>query len=91
MNKAIGRDSSVSGMAMRAKSPSDAWTLLKSMVESDDSAIARENSQEFLAMIVGESLRKYVTRAKESAAAVRYHGTAVNDEKENPPTHAFRS
>lgn len=44
LNKATERDNSLSGMERRAKSPSDAWTLLKSIVESDDSTTARENA-----------------------------------------------
>lgn len=60
----------------RAKSPSDAWTLLKHMVESDDSATARQNSEKDfkrLAIIVGEPARGYVARTKDLTAAVRYH------------------
>lgn len=46
LNKVVERESSPSNMVRRAKSPSDAWTLLKSMIESDDSASARDNSKE---------------------------------------------
>ena len=69
---------------MRAKPPSDAWMLLKSMVESDHSDIAREGARkEFdeLTMIVGESAREYTTRAKGLAAAVRHHGVERTNEQ----------
>ena len=61
LNKAVERDSSISSTVMRAKSPSDTWTLLKGMVESDDSDIACESAKkEFnnLNIIVGDSARE---------------------------------
>ena len=82
LNKAVERDRSISTMVMRAKTPSDAWTLLKGMVESDDSDIACESAKkEFnnLKMIVGESAREYITRAKGLATTVRYQGTEVTE------------
>lgn len=69
---------------MRAKSPSDAWSLLKSIIESDNSTTACESTrQEFdqLAMIVRESARECITRAKGLATAVRYHSIDVTDEQ----------
>jgi len=73
LNKAVERDSSISTMVMRTKPPSEASTLLRSMVESGDSDIACESAKkEFndLKMIVGESAREYITHAKGLAAAV---------------------
>ena len=40
--KAVEKDSVISTMVMRAKSPSDAWMLLKSMIGSDVSDTAQE-------------------------------------------------
>ena len=45
LNKALERDSSLSNTVIRAKSPSDAWMFLKSMVEIDDSDTARESAK----------------------------------------------
>ena len=69
MDKAIQRDSSPSNMVMRAKLPSDAWTLLKRATARDNSADIEQ-----LAMIVREFAREYVPRAKGLAAAIRYNG-----------------
>ena len=80
----VEKDSSISAMVMWAKSPSDAWSLLQCMVESDDSSTARESARkgfDELYMTVGEPAREYITRAKGLAAAVRYHGIDVTDEQ----------
>lgn len=69
---------------MGAKSSSEVWKLLKRVIESDDSTTARDNAKEdfeLLAMIVGESAREYVARAKGLAGTVRYHGIDVTDEE----------
>lgn len=53
-------------MVIRADSPSDAWILLNSMVESDDSANTRDYfKREFeqFTMIVAKTAREYVDRA----------------------------
>ena len=71
-------------MVMGTKSPSNACTLLKSMVKGDDSDSARESlRKEFneLKMTVGESAREYMTRARGLAAAVRHHGVEITDEQ----------
>ena len=84
LNVAVERDSMISTMIMRAKSPSDAWKLLKSMVESDGSDTAQESAKrEFnnLKMKAGESTREYVTRAKGLAAAVKYHGAEITEKQ----------
>lgn len=55
LNKAVEKDSLFLNLVMRAKSPSEAWESLKSMVESDDITTDRENAKknfELLAMIV---------------------------------------
>lgn len=67
---------------MRVKSPSEAWTLLKSMVKSDNSYSprGRKKGSGQHAVSVGEFAREYLARAKGSATAVRYHGAAVNEE-----------
>lgn len=42
---AVERDSLISTIVMRAKSPSDAWTIPKSVVEGDDSDTAPEGAE----------------------------------------------
>ena len=67
LSKAVERDRSTSEMVMSAKAPSQAWILLISMVEDENSIHARENAEndfESLSMIVNESAREYVARAK---------------------------
>ena len=63
-------------MVIGTESPSDAWALLKSMVDSLDSATAKKFSQ--LAVIVGESARMYMARVEGLATAVRYHDAVVD-------------
>ena len=84
LNKAVEKDNVISTMVIRAKSPSDAWKLLTSMVESDDSDLAVESAKkEFngLEMNIGETAREYITRAKGLAAAVKHHGVEIDDKQ----------
>lgn len=56
LNMDIQRESSLFGMVMHAKYPSEGWTLLKSMYESDGRATARDIAKkdfEQLAMTIG--------------------------------------
>ena len=46
---------------MRAKSPSDAWMLLKSMVESDDSAPGRESTRKEFDELSGNVFPKHLS------------------------------
>lgn len=68
---------------MTAKSPSEAWQVLASVVEDENSSLAKEHAKknfEILAMM-GESAREYVARAKGLASAVKYRGVDVTDEE----------
>lgn len=71
-------------MITRANSLLEPWTLLKSMVESDDSVTAQDNSkkgfEQFL-MVVGQSTDEYVTRSKGLVAVVIYGGVVVDAEE----------
>lgn len=54
-------------MVMGAKSPTQAWNILTSMVEDQNSNYGKESAKksfELLAMIVGESAHEFVARAK---------------------------
>ena len=60
LNKAVEGDRSISDIVMNAKSPSQAWNILTSMVEDQKSNHAKEiaeNEFESLSMIIGESAR----------------------------------
>ena len=64
LNKAVGRDRSISDIVMNAKSPSQAWTILTSMVEDQHSTHAKENAEnefESLSVMV-DTLRYLVLR-----------------------------
>lgn len=65
---------------MNAKTPSQAWIILMSMIEdghsNEHSNYARENAEkefESLDMIAGESARENAARAKELDRAEEYH------------------
>lgn len=44
LNKEVERDASISNMIMRAKSPSKARTVLNSMIENEDSSMAKDRA-----------------------------------------------
>ena len=84
LTKALERDRSISDIVMNAKSPSQAWIILTSIVEDLTSIHVKENAEikfESLSMIVGESAREHVAKAKGLARAVEYHGIDVTEEK----------
>lgn len=67
LNKVGENGLTISNVAIKAKSPSEAWEVQNSLIEDEDSDQARDDAKknfETLAMIVGESAREYVGRAK---------------------------
>ena len=55
---------------VRAKAPSEAWKILKSIVEDDSSDRAKEQAKknfEGLSMDSAESMKEYIARAKSLA------------------------
>ena len=48
LKKAVERDKSIADIVVRAKAPSEAWKILKSMVEDESSERARRADQEKL-------------------------------------------
>ena len=69
---------------VRAKAPSEAWKILKSMVEDNSSDRAKEQAKknfEGLSMDSAESMKEYIARAKSLALNVQYHGVEVSDQE----------
>ncbi|CAN0447468.1 unnamed protein product [Ascophyllum nodosum] len=48
LTKAVEKDKSVAEIVVRAKAPSEAWKILKSMVEDDNSDRAKEQAKKKL-------------------------------------------
>ena len=67
-----------------AKAPSEAWNILKSMVEDDSSERAREQDKkqfEELSMDDAESKKDYIARAKSRALNVQYHDIEMSEQE----------
>ena len=84
LTKAVENDKSVAEIVVRAKAPSEAWKILKSMVEDDKSDRAKEQAKknfEDLSMDSAESMKEYIARAKSLALNVQYHDVEVTDQE----------
>ena len=84
LTKAAEKDKSIADIVVRAKAPSEAWKILKSMVEDDNSDRAKEQAKknfEGLSMDSAESIKKYIARAKSLALNVQYHDVEVTDQE----------
>ena len=84
LTKAVKKDKSVTEIVVRAKAPSEAWKILKSMVEDDSSEKAKEQAKknfEGLSMDSAESMKEYIARAKSLALNVQYHDVEVTDQE----------
>ena len=84
LTKAVEKDKSVAEIVVRAKAPSEAWKILKSMVEDDNSDRAKEQAKknfEGLSMDSAESMKEYIARAKSPALNVQYHDVEVTDQE----------
>ena len=82
LTKAVEKDKIIADIVVGAKAPSEAWTILNSMIDDEDGEIAKEQAKtkfEELGMENGESIREYIGRAKSLASKVRYHGVEVSD------------
>jgi len=61
--KAVARDVLTSDMVVRAKSSSEAWTVLNSIIEDKDRDLAEGNAEKCfgsLGMMVGEPVREHL-------------------------------
>ena len=84
LTKAVEKDKSIADIVVRAKAPSEAWKILKSMVEDESSDRARELAKkqfEELSMNDDESMKEYIARAKSLALNVKYHNVEVTDQE----------
>ena len=84
LTKAVEKDKSVAEIVVRAKAPSEAWQILKSMVEDDNSDRAKEQAKknlQGLSMDSAESMKEYIARAKSLALNVQYHDVEVTDQE----------
>ena len=84
LTKAVEKDKSIVDIVVRAKAPSEAWKILKSMVEDESSDRARELAKkqfEELSMNDDESMKEYIARAKSLALNVKYHDIEVTDQE----------
>ena len=67
LTKAVEKDKWVAEIVVRVKAPSEAWKILKSMVEDDNSDRAKEQAKknfQGLSMDSAESMKEYIARAK---------------------------
>ena len=84
LTKAAEKDKSVADIVVRAKAPSEAWKILKSMVEDNNSNRAKEQAKknvEALSMEDAESMKEYIARAKSLALNIKYYDNEVTDEE----------
>ena len=84
LTKAVEKDNSVADIMVRAKAPSEAWKILKSMVKDDNSDRAKEQPKknfEGLSMDSAESMKEYIACAKSLALNVQYHDVEVTDQE----------
>ena len=84
LTKAVEKDKSIADIVVRAKAPSEAWKILKRMVEDESSDRAKEQAKknfEGLRMDDAESMKEYIARAKSLALNVQYHDIEVSDQE----------
>ena len=84
LTKAVEKDKSIADIVVRAKAPSEAWKILKSMIEDDSSDRGKEQAKknfEGLSMDSAESMKEYIARAKSLALTVQYHDVEVTDQE----------
>ena len=84
LTKAVEKDESIADIVVRAKAPSEAWKILKSMVEDESSDRARElvkKQFEELSMDDAESIKEYIARAKSLALNVQFHDIEVSEQE----------
>ena len=84
LTKAVEKDKSIADIMVRAKAPSEAWEILKSMVENDNTDRAREMAKkqfEELSVNGDESMKEYIARAKSLALSVKYHDVEATDQE----------
>ena len=84
LTKIVEKDKTIADIVVGAKAPPEAWKILNSMVEDDNSDRARElvkKQFEELSMNDDESMKEYIARAKSLALNVKYHDVEVTDQE----------
>ena len=82
--KAVEKDKTIADIVVRAKAPSEAWKMLKSMVGDNNSDRAKEEAKknfEGLSMDDAESMKEYIARAKSLALNIKYHDIEVTEQE----------
>lgn len=75
LNRAVEKDVLTSDIVLKANSPSEAWKVLNSWIENENSEQVKDRTKKYFETLVmdeGESAREYVARAKGLANVVRY-------------------
>ena len=88
LTKAVEKDKTIADIVVRAKAPSEAWKILKSMVEDDSNERAKEQAKknlEGLSMGDAETMKEYITRAKSLALNIQYHDIEVSKQEISRP------
>ena len=84
LTKAVEKDKAIAEIVVRAKASSEAWKILKSMVEDGSSERAKEQAKknfEGLNMDNVETMKEYIARAKSLALNVQYHDIEVSEQE----------
>ena len=98
LTKAVEKDKTIADIVVGAKARPEAWKILNSMVEDDNSNRAREMAKKQfkeLSMNDDESMKEYIARAKSPALNIKYHNVEVTDQESSrrvlnglPPSNA---
>ena len=84
LTKAVEKYKTIANIVVGAKAPSEAWKILKSMVEGDRSEWTKEqakNNFEGLSMDDAESMKEYIARANSLALNVQNHVIGVSEQE----------
>ena len=84
LTKAVEKDKSIADIVVRAKAPSEAWKILKSMVEDESSERAKEQTKknfEGLSMDNAETMKECIACTKSLALNVQYYDIEVSEQE----------
>ena len=76
LTKVVKKNTTIANIVVVAKAPSEAWKILNSMVENDNSDMARE-----LSMNDAESMKEYIACAKSLVLNIKYHDIEVTEQE----------
>ena len=81
LTKVVEKDKTIADIVVGAKAPSEAWKILNSMVEDDNSKELAKKQFEELSMNDDESMKEYIARAKSLALNVKCHDVEIIDQE----------